>query len=193
MGRCTIFLGMLVGCTELADGSTVLKGYPALNCDEVENRVMIGCTGTVVICIGLPVVCGVLGTLHLKRKFKTALSYFLARAIFSGYNDSATGFGFKVFSLGRVFFLVFIVTSPAWTGDTMQLIGLQGLITTTVFVEGLTQPRTTGFMNILDSLEEMVLFAFLEIGFAATGSRARFGLLDGHHSPVLPLWRVQLR
>ena len=36
-------------------------------------------------------------------------------------------------------------------------------------------------------------FAFLEIGFAATGSRARFGLLDGHHSPVLPLWRLQLR
>ena len=169
MGRCTIFLGMLVGCTELTDGSTVLKGYPALNCDEVENRVIIGCTGTVVICIGLPVVCGVLGTLHLKRKFKTALSYFLARAIFSGYNDSASGFAYRVFCFGRVFFLVFIVTSPAWIGDTSQLFGLQSVITTTLFVEALTQPRTTAFMNMLESAEEMVIFALLAIGYSATG------------------------
>ena len=77
--------------------------------------------------------------------------------------------------MGRVFFLVFIVTSPAWAGDTLQLIGLQGLIVTTLFVEGLTQPRTTPFMNILESLEEMILFVVLEIGFAATGSQACIG------------------
>ena len=193
LGRCSIFLGLLLGCGDLPDGSSVLRAFPALNCEEIQNRVLIGWSGTLLLCGGLPLICTVLAALYLKRKFRSALSYFLVRSIFSGFNDSASGFGFKVFGLGRVFFLVFIVTSPAWTGDTMQLIGLQGLITTTLFVEGLTQPRTTRFMNILDSLEEMVLFAFLEIGFAATGSRARFGLLDGHHSPVLPLWRLQLR
>jgi hypothetical protein len=50
-----------------------------------------------------------------------------------------------------------------------QLIGLQSLVTTTLFVEGLTQPRTTTFMNILESAEEIVLFAFLAMGFSATG------------------------
>ena len=140
-----------------------------MNCDEVENRVMIGFAGTIVFCIGLPLLCAVLATLYLKRKFKTAVSYFLARSIFSGYNDSAGGFGFKVFCLGRTFFLVFIVVSPAWIGDTSQLIGLQSLVTTTLFVEGLTQPRTTTFMNILESAEEIVLFAFLAMGFSATG------------------------
>ena len=131
---------------------------------------MIGWSGTVLLCVGLPLICTVLATLYLKRKFKSALSYFLVRSVFSGYSDSAAGFGFKIFCIGRVFFLVFIVTSPAWAGDTKQLIGLQGLITTTLFVAGLAQPRTTRFMNILESFAEMILFVFLEIGFAATGS-----------------------
>ena len=140
-----------------------------MNCDEIENRVMIGFAGTIFFCIGLPLLCAVLATLYLKRKFKTALSYFLVRSIFSGYNDSAGGFAFKIFSLGRIFFLVFIVISPAWIGDTSQLIGLQSLVTTTLFVEGITQPRTTAFMNILESAEEMVIFVLLAMGFSATG------------------------
>jgi hypothetical protein len=73
--------------------------------------------------------------------------------------------------MGRVFFLVYIVTRPITSpiGDKLQLIGLQGLIATSLFVEGLTQPRTTKIMNVLETAEEMVLFTFLEIGFAATG------------------------
>ena len=130
---------------------------------------MIGCAGTIVRCIGLPLLCAVLATLYLRRKFKTALSYFLVRSVFSGNNDSAGGFAFKVFCLGRTFSLIFIVISPSWSGDTSQLIGLQSLVTTTLFVEGLTQPRTTTFMNILASAEEIVLFAFLAMGFSATG------------------------
>jgi hypothetical protein len=141
-----------------------------LNCEDIENRKWIGWSGTLILCVGLPLICTVLATLYLKRKFKSALSYFLVRSVFSGYSDSAAGFGFKIFCIGRVFFLVFIVTSPAWAGDTKQLIGLQGLITTTLFVAGLAQPRTTRFMNILESFAEMILFVFLEIGFAATGS-----------------------
>ncbi len=173
LARCGIFLGLLLGCSELPDGATVLRAFPAWNCDEIENRELIGWFGTLLLCVGLPLVCTLLAALHLKRKFKSALSYFLVRSVFSGYNDSATGFGFKVFCMGRIFFLGFVVTSPAWIGDTSQLIGLQCLITTTLFVEGLTQPRTTTLMNMLESVEEMVLFAFVEIGFSATGSEER--------------------
>ena len=75
----------------------------------------------------------------------------------------------KIFCLGRIFFLVYIVISPSWSGDVSQLIGLQGVIVTTLFFEGLAQPRTTRFLNILEFSEEIVLFTFLEIGFAATG------------------------
>jgi hypothetical protein len=130
---------------------------------------MIAFAGTIALCIGLPLLCAVLAALYLRRKFKTALSYFLVRSVFSGNNDSAGGFAFKVFCLGRTFSLVFIVISPSWSGDTSQLIGLQSLVTTTLFVEGLTQPRTTTFMNIVESAEEIVLVAFLAMGFSATG------------------------
>jgi hypothetical protein len=171
LDRCGIFLGLLLGCFGLPDGTTVLKAFPALNCDEIENRELIGWFGTLLLCVGLPLVCTLLAAMYLQRKFKSALSYFLVRSVFSGYNDSATGFGFKVFCIARVFCLVFVVTSPAWIGDTSQLIGIQCLITQTLFVEGLTQPRTTTLMNTLESVEEMVLFAFVEIGFSATGSK----------------------
>ena len=154
----------------------MLRAFPALNCEEIENRELIGWFGTLLLCVGLPLVCTLLAAMYLQRKFKTALAYFLVRSVFSGYNDSATGFGFKVFCIGRIFFLVFIVTSPAWIGETSQLIGLQSVITSTLFVECLTQPRTTSLMNIMESVEEMVLFAFLEIGFTATGSEVRLHL-----------------
>ena len=147
----------------------MLRAFPALNCDEVENRLLIGLSGTLVLCVGLPLTCTLFAILYLKRQFKSALSYFLVRSIFAGLNDSATGFGFKIFCLGRIFSLVYIVISPSWSGDVSQLIGLQGVIVTTLFFEGLAQPRTTRFLNILESSEEIVLFAFLEIGFAATG------------------------
>ena len=169
--RCIIFLGLLGGCAELEDGSTVLRAFPALNCDEIENRRLIGWSGTLVFCMGLPFACMVLAILHLKLKFKSALSYFLVRSIFSGFNDSPSGFGFRIFCMGRVFFLVYIVTRPITSaiGDKLQLIGLQGLIATSLFVEGVTQPRTTKIMNVFEEVEEIVLFTFLEIGFAATG------------------------
>jgi hypothetical protein len=116
----------------------------------------------------------VFATLYLKRKFKSALSYFLVRSIFSGLNDSAAGFGFKIFCMGRIFFLVYIIISaaPISIMGMSQPIGLQGLVTTTLFVEGLLRPRTTRVMNILEQALEMVLFAFLQIGFAASFAAA---------------------
>ena len=164
-----MFLGLLMGCDELPDGSTVLRAFPALTCEEIENRMLIGCAGTLALCAGLPLVCAVLAALYLKRKFKSALSYFLVRSVFSGFKDSAAGLGFKIFCLGRIFCLVLVVTSAEWAGETSQLIGLQGVLTTTLFIDGLTQPRTTTSMNILGSVQEMVVFIVLEIGFAATG------------------------
>ena len=178
----------------------MLRAFPALTCDEVKNRLLIGWSGTLVLCVGLPLTCTLFATLHLNRKFKSALSYFLVRSIFAGLNDSATGFGFKIFCLGRIFFMVYIVISPSWSGDMSQLIGLQGLIVAALFLGGLTQPRTTRFLNILESAEEIVLFAFLEIGFAATGLRT---WLQAHRclrmcssrswQQAMQQWRLQLK
>ena len=171
--RCSIFLGLLLGCTDLPDGSAALRAFPALNCEDIENRKWIGWSGTLILCVGLPLICTVLATLYLKRKFKSALSYFLVRSIFSGLKDSVSGFGFKIFCMGRTFFLVFIVTSPAWIGDVSQLVGILGLFAATLFVESITHPRTTTSMNIMESFEEICLCAFVAIGFSATGSQLR--------------------
>ena len=86
--RCTIFLGLLVGCAELQDGTAEFRTFPELDCDEIEHRVSIGLAGTLLLCVGIPGLCVLLITLYLKRKFKSALSYFLVRSIFSGHRGS---------------------------------------------------------------------------------------------------------
>jgi hypothetical protein len=171
MRRCTIFLGLLVGCAELPDGTSVLRSFPALNCDEIGNRASMGWAGTLVLCVGLPLIYTILAALYLNRKFKSSLSYFLVRSVFSGCKDSASGFGFKLICLGRTFFLVFIVSSPSWIGDVSQLIGIQALCKSALFLEGITQPRTTAFMSIVESAEEICILAFVAICFSATGSQ----------------------
>jgi hypothetical protein len=47
----------------------MIRAFPALNCDEVKNRLLIGWSGALVLCVGLPLTCmrsdGPYGTLPL--------------------------------------------------------------------------------------------------------------------------------
>ena len=83
--------------------------------------------------------------------------------------DSAMGFGFRVFGLARTFGLIVISVSASWLDELSQAIGFGGLFTLTLFLESLSQPRTTYFMNMLESVEEIVLATVLAIGMWATG------------------------
>jgi hypothetical protein len=81
----------------------VLTAFPAMNCDEVDGRVALGSVGIVVYCIGIPLLAVVLLVRYHYRKFKSALSYFLVRAIFSGHNATVTGMAYRVWTLLRTF------------------------------------------------------------------------------------------
>jgi hypothetical protein len=83
--------------------------------------------------------------------------------------DSAMGFGFRVFGLVRTFGLIVISVTASWLDEQSQAIGFGGLFTLTLFFEALSQPRTTYSMNMLESVEEMVLATVLAIGMWATG------------------------
>ncbi len=79
------------------------------------------------------------------------------------------GFGFRVFGLVRTFGLIVISVTASWLDEQSQAIGFGGLFTLTLFFEALSQPRTTHSMNMLESVEEMVLATVLAIGMWATG------------------------
>jgi hypothetical protein len=162
-------LELLMGCVLLEDGTYVMRAYPALLCDEVENRREIGWIAAILICFGVPAVCTLLLTLYLGRKFNSPLSYFLVRSVFAGHKDSALGFGYRVFSLIRVFMFIFVITSPEWQADMSQSIGMQGLLMFTIFVVSLTDPRTTRLMTNLEALEELIVYLIVIIGFSSTG------------------------
>ncbi len=85
------------------------------------------------------------------------------------------GFGFRVFGLARTFGLIVISVSASWLDELSQAIGFGGLFTLTLFLESLSQPRTTYFMNMLESVEEIVLATVLAIGMWATGLRFALG------------------
>jgi hypothetical protein len=171
MLRCNLFVGLLLGCAPLEDGTSVMRTFPAVDCDKMPNRALIAWLGAFLVCLGVPAVCVSLIVLYVRRSFSSSLAYFLTRSIFSGHTDSAQGFGFRVFLLARTFGFVVIAVDPTWLGELSQAIGFGGLFTLTLFLESLSHPRTTHLMNVLESVEEMILATVLAIGFLGTGLR----------------------
>jgi hypothetical protein len=146
-----------------------MRAFPAVDCDEISSRALIGWLGVLVFCLGVPAVCALLTVFYIRRSFTSALAYFLTRSIFSGHADSAPGFGFRIFGFARVFSLIVVATDPGWLGELSQAIGFGGLFSLTLLVEAVAQPRTTHLMNILESVKEMVVVTVLAIGFLSTG------------------------
>jgi hypothetical protein len=167
MRRCTTFGGLLTGCFKAADGSMVLRTFPALNCDTIDSRVAAGVTGVVVFCVGIPLVSTVLIVRYHGRRFQSNLSYFLVRSIFSGHKDTPLGMAYRVWTMLRTLALVVISLSPL--SYTVQGISILMLVVASMLLEGLAEPRNTHILSLLGCLEEVVLclvvsFGLLDIG-----------------------------
>jgi hypothetical protein len=147
-----------------------MRAFPAVDCDEISSRALIGWLGILVFCLGIPSFSALLIVLYIRRSFSSSLAYVLTRSIFAGHNDSAPGFGFRVFGFARVFGLIVVATDPGWLGELSQAIGFGGLFSLTLLLEAVAQPRTTPLMNILESVKEMVVVTVLAMGFLSTGS-----------------------
>jgi len=166
--RCTTFAGLLTSCVKAADGSSVLRTFPALNCDEIDGRVAAGVLGVVVFCIGIPLALVVLLFKYHRRQFRSALAYFLVRSIFSGHKDTVLGMVYRVWTMLRT--LAFVVISLSPLPSTVQGIGILMLVVASMLLEGLAEPRNTHIMSLLGCLEEVVLCLVVSIGLLEIGA-----------------------
>jgi hypothetical protein len=169
--RCTTFAGLLTSCVKAADGSIVLRTFPALNCDEIDGRVAAGVSGVVVFCVGIPLILTVLVIKYQRGQFQSALSYFLVRSIFSGHKDTPLGMAYRIWTMLRTLALVVISLSPL--SYTVQGIGILMLVVASMLLEGLAEPRNTHTMSLLGCLEEVVLCLVVSIGLLEIGASFR--------------------
>ena len=180
--RCTTFAGLLTSCVKAADGSIVLRTFPALNCVEIDGRVATGVLGVVGFCIGIPLALVVLLFKYHRRQFRSALAYFLVRSIFSGHKDTLLGMAYRVWTMLRT--LAFVVISLSPLPSTVQGIGILMLVVASMLLEGLAEPRNTHIMSLLGCLEEVVLCLVVSIGLLEIGAHP----LD--RCPSLILWHA---
>jgi hypothetical protein len=156
----------------------VLSSFPSMNCEEVHGRIAAGAVGVVVYCIGVPLLATVLLVKYKLCEFKSSLSYFLVRAIFSGHNATATGMAYRVWILLRTF--LFTAISLSELTPIAQGLGILVLVIATLLFESIADPRTTHFMSVLGCLEEVVVSMVVCVGIWQTGTSR--GMLHSIHS-----------
>ena len=180
LGRCVTFLSLVIGCHKAADGSMVLRAFPSMNCDEVRGRIATGVAGIVLYCFGIPLLALALLVLYHRRAFKSSLSYFLVRAIFSGHNATLTGMAYRIWTLVRTF--VFTAISVGELSHVAQALGIMLLAVVSLLFASLADPRTTQFMSFLSCLEEVAVCMVVCAGLWQTGtqSNAKLSVLDLH-------------
>ena len=83
--RCSLYIGLLLGCAPLEDGTSVMRAFPAVDCDELPGRALVGWLGALLLCLGVPAVYASLIVMYLRRSFSSSLAHFLVRSIFSGH------------------------------------------------------------------------------------------------------------
>ena len=97
-----------------------------MNCDEIDYRIAASAIGIVVYCIGIPLIATTLLVMYHLRKFKSSLSFYLVRSIFSGHNATATGMAYRIWTLLRTF--IFTTISLAPLSHTSQGLGILMLV-----------------------------------------------------------------
>ena len=85
MHRCNLYIGLLLGCAPLEDGTAVMRAFPAVDCEEMPGRALVGWLGALLLCLGVPAVYASLIVMYLRRSFSSSVAYFMARSIFSGH------------------------------------------------------------------------------------------------------------
>jgi hypothetical protein len=168
MGRCATFVGLLIGCYEVEDGSLILASNPSLNCDEIPARRLTGIALTAVYVAGLPLLLFLFAAKYHCSSFKSALSTFLVRSIFAGHRPTFAAMCYRILTLLRCLGFV-VITQAQLTGQTQAVASLL-LVTLTLVIESVVEPRTSRMMSLFDRLEEVVLFVVICLGILGSGA-----------------------
>ena len=142
-----------------------------MNCDEIDYRIAASAIGIVVYCVGIPLIATMLLAMYHLRKFKSSLSFYLVRSIFSGHNATATGMAYRIWTLLRTF--IFTTISLAPLSHTSQGLGILMLVVASMLFESLADPRTTSIMSIVGCMEEVVVCIVVCVGMFRTGTTHR--------------------
>merc|ERR1711937_740949 len=98
----------IVGCQGLVDGDTMLGNWPSVSCDERGVALPLAIVGTILWCVGIPLMlAGAVYAWHT-HKLKTHLQGFLLRNIFCGHKGTIKGFVWRVAGMLRTFLIVFV-------------------------------------------------------------------------------------
>jgi hypothetical protein len=169
MGRCATFVGLLIGCYEGEDGSSILRSNPSLNCDEISGRVATGAALTALYVMGLPALMFLLAVKFRCSSFKSELSTFLVRSIFSGHKTTFAAMCYRILTMLRT--LGFTVITQTRLSGQRQAVASLLLVTLTLVVESIVEPRTNRAMSLLDRFEEVVLLSVICLGMLGSGRR----------------------
>jgi hypothetical protein len=163
-------MALLNSCVGTDDGSRVLKPFPSWNCEEVKDRVPIAWAGTVALCFGIPLACIGLAVLFKLRVFRSAKSYFLIRAVFSGYKATSRAFAFRIWIFFRALGIVWISTESDAMNEAAQTIGILLLVVATLVFEAICEPRSTAIMTVLESIGELCICVVVGCGYISSGA-----------------------
>ena len=169
MGRCATFIGLLIGCYEGEDGSFILTSNPSVNCDEVPGRVATGAALSALYVVGLPILMFVI-VVKYHCSFKSELSKFLVRSVFSGHKPTVAAMSYKILVMLRCMGLIIITQTRL--DEQKQAVGFLLLVTLTLVVESVVEPRTNRAMSLLDRFEEVTLFIVICLGMLGSSCNA---------------------
>jgi hypothetical protein len=144
-----------------------MRLFSWLNCDEVGGRVAVGTVLTILYCVGIPMLMLFLATQFRHKRFNSTFSIFLIQAVFSGHKSALQGMTYRIWTLLRS--LSFVCISLSTLSDQQQALGLLLLLTLTMLLESIVEPRVTRAMSLLDRFEELDIFVVICLGMLHSG------------------------
>jgi hypothetical protein len=145
-----------------------MTSYPALNCNEVAGRVTTGTVLTIIFCAGIPVLMLILAIQHHREKICSPFSVYLVKTIFSGHKTTLRGMLYKIWTLLRA--LSFVCISQSTLSDQQQAFSLVLLLTATMLLESIMEPRLTPTMSLLDRFQQLAVFIIICLGMLYSGA-----------------------
>ena len=156
-----------MGCYEAEDGSSVLASNPSLNCDEVPGRLATGAALTAMYVVGLPLLMFVMAMKYRFSDIESELSKFLVCSVFSGHKTTLAAMCYRILTMLRCLGFI-IITQTRLSGQKQAILSLL-LVTMTLVVESVVEPRANRAMSLLDRFEEVALFVVICLGMLGAG------------------------
>ena len=117
--------------------------------------------------VGLPLLMFVMAMKYRSSDIESELSKFLVRSVFSGHKTTLAAMCYRILTMLRCLGFI-IITQTRLSGQKQAILSLL-LVTMTLVVESVVEPRANRAMSLLDRFEEVALFVVICLGMLGTG------------------------